>query len=69
MKNKIYRRQDAPKCFDLTTVCYAFRPDYILKKNNLFEGKTSFVTVPKIRAIDIDDITDYKIAKILAKIK
>ena len=69
MKNKIYRRQDAPKCFDLTTVCYAFRPNYILKKNNLFEGKTGFVTVPKIRAIDIDDITDYKVAKILAKIK
>ena len=28
---KINRRQDAPKCFDLTTACYVFKPKYIKK--------------------------------------
>ena len=33
---KIFRRQDAPKSFDLTTVCYVFKPDYIKSNFNLF---------------------------------
>ena len=68
-KNKVHRRQDAPRCYDLTTVCYVFKPNYILKNNNLMKGKTGVINVPKIRSIDIDDKTDYKIAKLLSKIK
>lgn len=64
-KNRIFRRQDAPKCYDLTTVCYVFKPKYILKTNDLFKGKTGFVTIPKERSLDIDDKFDYQIAKIL----
>ena len=66
-KKKILRRQDAPKCFDLTTVCYFFKPDYILKTNkNLFSGKTGYVEISKNRSIDIDDRDDYEIAKFLS---
>ena len=66
-KKKILRRQDAPKCFDLTTVCYVFKPDYILKTNkNLFSGKTGYVEISKNRSIDIDDREDYEIAKFLS---
>tara|TARA_B100001769_G_C21989911_1_gene532060 strand:- start:90 stop:773 length:684 start_codon:yes stop_codon:yes gene_type:complete len=68
-KNKVHRRQDAPRCYDLTTVCYVFKPNYILKNNNLMKGKTGVINVPKIRSIDIDDKTDYKIAQLLSKIK
>lgn len=68
-KNKIYRRQDAPKCYDLTTVCYTFKPDYIMNKKNLFSGKTGIVEIPKHRAADIDDAIDYKIVKYLSKLK
>ena len=63
-KKKVFRRQDSPKCFDLTTVCYVFKPEYILKiKNNLFKGNSGYIEIPKIRAIDIDDREDYEIAK------
>ena len=67
-KNKkfIIRRQDAPKCFDLTTACYVFKPGYIMKRKNIFSGKTGFVLIPKKRAIDIDDKLDYKIANFLS---
>ena len=67
-KKKIFRRQDAPTCYDLTTVCYVFKPKYIKKNFNLFSGRTGFVIIPKERAIDIDDIWDYKIANYLKKI-
>ena len=64
---KISRRQDAPKSFDLTTVCYVFKPDYIKSNFNLFSGKVGYVYVPKQRAVDIDDKWDYRIAISLNK--
>ena len=66
-KKNISRRQDAPQCYDLTTVCYVFKPQFIMKKRNLFKGKTGFVVIPKHRATDIDDKIDYKIAKFFSK--
>jgi len=66
LKKKISRRQDAPECFDLTTVCYVFKPEFILKTKNIFKGKTGYVVIPKDRSLDIDDKIDYRIAKILS---
>jgi CMP-N-acetylneuraminic acid synthetase len=66
---KIRRRQEAPKCFDMTTVCYVFKPNYIMKTKDVLSGKVGFINIPKERSIDIDDKIDYKIASILAKKK
>ena len=67
-KNKnFYRRQDAPKCFDMTTACYVFSPNYIKKTNNIFSGRIGYVEIPRERAIDIDDQFDYRIATLLSK--
>jgi len=66
-KRKIYRRQDAPKCFDLTTACFVFKPNYIKRTLNVFSGKVGFVLIKKERSIDIDDHVDYKIANFLSK--
>tara|TARA_B100001769_G_C22109042_1_gene599573 strand:+ start:2415 stop:3107 length:693 start_codon:yes stop_codon:yes gene_type:complete len=68
-KKLFFRRQDAPKCYDLTTVCYVFKPNYINKTNNLFSGKVGFIKIPKERAMDIDDHWDYKVAKLLSEQK
>ena len=68
-KKNIVRRQDAPKCYDLTTVCYVFRPSYIKNNSNLFSNKTRLVIIPKERSLDIDEKFDYKIAKLMAKNK
>ena len=66
-KKKIFRRQDSPKFYDLTTVCYVFKPEFVMKKNDLLSGKTGYVEIPKTRALDIDDKYDYKIAKLLTR--
>ena len=65
-KNFFSRRQEAPQCYDLTTACYVFKPNYIMKTKNIFSGKTGFVLIPKKRSIDIDDKLDYKIASFLS---
>ena len=64
-KKKIFRRQDSPKFYNITTACYVFKPKYILKSDNLFSGKIGFVEISKNRSLDIDDKYDYKIAKLL----
>lgn len=63
--NGYARRQDVPRAFDITTVAYAVRPEFILKHGNLFAGEVKAVVVPKERAVDIDDYWDYKFAEVL----
>ena len=61
----LYRRQDAPAVYDITTVAYVSRPKFILQNDSLFEGSLKSVIVPKERAIDIDDYLDFKFAEFL----
>jgi N-acylneuraminate cytidylyltransferase len=61
------RRQDVPAVFDITTVVYVTRPQFIMDKANLFEGQIVGVEVPKIRAVDIDDIYDFMLAEAIIK--
>ena len=67
-KNKIQRRQDAPPAYDLTTVAYATRPQFILSHGSVFDGRVRAVEIPRERAFDIDteldwDIVEYMIRK------
>jgi len=61
----VFRRQDAPAVYDLTSVAYATRPEFILRANSLFEGNVRALLVPEQRAIDIDTELDFKIAEFL----
>jgi N-acylneuraminate cytidylyltransferase len=61
--NEVSRRQDAPEVFDITTVVYATTPRFVLENYGIFSGKVTSTTVPKERAVDIDDIYDFKLAE------
>lgn len=61
----VRRRQDAPVAYDMTTVAYVSRPDFILNNTGVFSGKVKSVVVPKERAIDIDDSFDFMVAEAL----
>lgn len=61
------RRQDAPRYYDLTTICYIFRADFIKKTNHILDGHVKGVTVPRETAVDIDDENDFLWAEFLAK--
>lgn len=67
-KNKnIFRRQDVKKIYNISTISYVLKPEYVLKAKNLLEGRVRAIEVPQIRAIDIDNIYDFKIAEYLYK--
>jgi len=61
----INRRQDAPDCYDLTTVAYVSRPNFILESSSIWDGNATGVVIPPERAIDIDNPLDYRIATII----
>jgi CMP-N-acetylneuraminic acid synthetase len=63
--SKISRRQDVPKIFDLTTVAYVLKTEFIMTSDSLFEGKVRAVEVPAERAVDIDTQMDFDIAEVL----
>ena len=61
------RRQDAPKGYDLTTIAYVAKPDFILSTENLFSGRVKAFLVPNERSIDIDSKFDFVIAETIYK--
>ncbi|MCF8196385.1 MAG: acylneuraminate cytidylyltransferase family protein [Polynucleobacter sp.] len=65
----LYRRQDAPIVFDITTVAYVAKSDFVLNKNTMFEGAVGAVEVPRERSIDIDTQIDFDFAQYILKAK
>ena len=57
------RRQDAPTVYDMATVAYVVRPEFVMSHNALFEGRVRSVLVPTERAIDIDTLIDFQMAE------
>lgn len=70
ISNNIYfRRQDCPEVFDISTVCYVMRPNFIIESSKIFDGNIIAIEIPSLRAIDIDNIDDFNYAEYLLKKK
>ena len=64
-EKRVFRRQDTPVIFDVTTVAYVARPEFVMSQEGIFEGRVRQVYVPPERAIDIDTLLDFQIAECL----
>lgn len=65
----VFRRQDVPPVYDMTTVAYAARPDFVLTAERLFAGRVRAVVVPVERAADIDTEFDFRLAEAIAAMR
>ena len=61
----INRRQDAPICFDMSTVAYVARPEFVINSKGIWDGDVATVVIPQERAIDIDTQLDLDLARFL----
>ena len=68
-ENAIARRQDAPVVYDMTTVAYVARPEFIKNNRGVFSGRVKTVIVPDNRAVDIDTVYDFMMAEFILKEK
>lgn len=62
-QDSVTRRQDAPPIFDMTTVAYVARPEFVMASRGMFEGTVRSVHVPLERSLDIDTLLDFQIAE------
>jgi N-acylneuraminate cytidylyltransferase len=61
----VSRRQDAPAVYDLATVAYVVRPQFVLAAERLFDGRVAAVELPRQRCVDIDTLDDFEWAEYL----
>lgn len=63
------RRQDAPPIYKINGLLYLWRRDYLMQatEENLFRGPHRMLIIPRERAVDIDDIHDFKFAELLIR--
>jgi CMP-N-acetylneuraminic acid synthetase len=64
-QKNLARRQDAPCVFDMTTVAYVVRPQFVYEHEGVFDGKVRSIYIPAERALDIDTPLDFEIAEYL----
>lgn len=69
LPNSVYRRQDAPKCFDMNASIYAWHRDILMNEqmNSVFHPTTLLYEMPEERSIDIDSELDWKIVELIMK--
>ena len=67
LKRNIFVRQDCPKVFSMNTVAYVVNPNFILKKNNMFEGNIGTCEIEERFSLDLDTLYEVNLLKKLVK--
>ncbi|MFZ9984696.1 MAG: cytidylyltransferase domain-containing protein [Ilumatobacteraceae bacterium] len=62
---RIYNRQAAPQVYDVSTVAFIVKCDYLLEATSIYDGETRAVILPKIHCVDIDTEDDIAYAEFL----
>ena len=65
--SSFYRRQSAPKVFEMNASIYIWRRSRLLNSNNLFSKDTGVYYMPPSRSIDIDSYFDLLLVKQIMK--
>jgi N-acylneuraminate cytidylyltransferase len=63
----VSRRQDAPSVYDMATVAYVARPQFVLEAEGLFDGRVAAVELPRSHCVDIDTLEDFEWAEHLMR--
>lgn len=64
---KYFRRQDAPKVYDLNASIYIFRRSSLIKSNTIYTKNSFIYLMPEERSIDIDNLNDFHFVEYLMK--
>lgn len=67
LPDRVTRRQDAPKCYDMNASIYVWRREILLASDTLFHEGTHLYVMPEERSWDIDSELDFRIVECLAK--
>ena len=65
LRNKIIRRQDAPKVFEHVASIYVLNPQYIKKGTGLLSGKVDGYDIGIKKSFDLDSEFDFELIEYL----
>ncbi len=65
----IYRRQDAPKSYDMNASIYAWRREVLIEGSSLFNAGTLLYVMPQQLAVDIDTELDFQLVAQLMRMR
>ncbi len=61
----VWRRQDAPRCYDMNASIYVWRREPFLTTPFVFDQTTRLFEMPRSRSLDIDEELDFAIVELL----
>ncbi len=65
LENRIVRRQDSPKCFDMNASIYIWKRDVFFKVDEILLKNTIMFEMPEEKSVDIDTKFDLNIVNFL----
>lgn len=65
LPQKILRRQDAPRCFDMNASIYVWRREPFLTTPFVFDDTTRLYEMPRTRSLDIDEEMDFALVAVM----
>ena len=68
-KTKIYNRQAAPVVYDVSTVTFIIKCEFLLKSSSIYDGITRALVLPRSHCLDIDTEDDIEYADYLLRKK
>lgn len=60
-------RQEAPEIFDMNASIYVYSRDFLLNKNNIFDGKCGIHKMYDTGILDLDRETDFELMEVIAE--
>lgn len=60
-------RQEAPEVFDMNASMYAYKPEFLLSKKGIFEGRIDIIQMLDTGILDIDHENDLALMEIIGK--
>lgn len=58
-------RQEAPEIFDMNASLYAYSPDFLKSKNNIFEGNCDIIKMLDTAVLDLDNDHDFEFMQVI----
>ena len=65
LNTPVFRRQDAPKCYDMNASIYVWRRDTLFSCHTIFNSDTLLYDMPEERSIDIDSELDFRFVEFI----
>ncbi|OIJ16764.1 flagellar modification protein B [Anaerobacillus alkalilacustris] len=67
LSKPIFRRQDAPKSYDMNASIYAWKKEVLIQSQTVFHEDTLLYIMPAERSVDIDSELDFQFVELLMK--